>query len=199
MSSSLLIIAFFAAGMLLSWAGWLPSLLADEELTVWLLYALMFTVGLSVGADKRLREILRTLRPSVLLVPLATTIGTFAGVALVSLVLRYSITECLAVGAGFGYYSLSSVFITQYKGAELGTVALLANILRELITLLGAGLMVRYCGKLAPVCAGGCTTTDTTLPVITRFAGKDMVFIAIVHAMVLDLSVPLWVLFFCSF
>lgn len=198
MASSVLIVVFFALGMLLRWLGWLPAALTDERITLWLLYALMFTVGVSVGSDKRLREILRTLRPSVLLVPLATTVGTFAGVALASLFVRYSLTECLAVGAGFGYYSLSSVFITQYKGTELGTVALISNILRELITLLGAGIMVKYCGKLAPICAGGCTTTDTTLPVIARFAGKDMVFIAIVHAMVLDLSVPLWVLFFCS-
>ena len=158
----------------------------------------MFTVGMSIGADKRLREILRTLSPKVLLVPLTTTLGTFAGVALASLALRYSLGECLAVGAGFGYYSLSSIFITQYKGAELGTVALISNILREIFTLLGTAALVRHCGKLAPICAGGCTTTDTTLPVITRFAGKDMVFVAIVHAMILDLSVPFWVIFFCS-
>ena len=39
-------------------------------------------------------------------------------------------------GSGFGYYSLSSIFITEYKGAELGTIALLSNISREIITLL---------------------------------------------------------------
>ena len=44
----------------------------------------------------------------------------------------------MAVGAGFGYYSLSSIFITEYKGPELGTIALLSNITREIITLLFA-------------------------------------------------------------
>ncbi|HAD01761.1 MAG TPA: hypothetical protein DCE74_06040, partial [Porphyromonadaceae bacterium] len=82
-----------------------------------------------------------------------------------------SLTDCLAVGSGFGYYSLSSVFITQYKGAEMGTIALTANIIREILTLLAAPLMVRYFGRLAPICAGGATTMDTTLPIITRYSG----------------------------
>ena len=72
----------------------------------------------------------------MLLLPLATTLGTFAGTALMSLFLAYSVSECMAVGAGFAYYSLSSIFISQYKGPELGTIALISNIARELITLL---------------------------------------------------------------
>ena len=39
---------------------------------------------------------------------------------------------------------------------------------------------------------------DYTLPVITRFAGKQWVFVSIVHAMILDFSVPFWVTFFCT-
>ena len=138
------------------------------------------------------------LRPRVLLLPLATTVGTFAGAALASITLAYSLSECLAVGSGFAYYSLSSIFITQYKGAELGTVALLANIMRELATLLFTPLMVRWISPLAAISCGGASTMDSTLPVITRFAGKQWVFVSIVHAMILDFSVPFWVTFFCT-
>ena len=141
---------------------------------------------------------LRTLRPRVLLLPLATTAGTFAGTALVSLFLAYSAAECMAVGAGFAYYSLSSIFITQYKGPELGTIALLSNISRELITLLFTPLLVRFIGPTAAISCGGASTMDTTLPVITRYAGNQWIFIAIVHALVLDFSVPFWVTFFCG-
>jgi len=64
-----------------------------------------------------------------------TIAGTWAGVALASVFLKsLSLNDCLAVGSGFGYYSLSSILITQYKGVELGTIALLANIFREIIT-----------------------------------------------------------------
>ena len=103
-----------------------------------------------------------------------------------------------ANGSGFGYYSLSSIFITEYRGAELGTIALTTNIIREIITLLGAAVLVRCFGKLAPICSGGATTMDTTLPVITRFSGKEYVIIAIFHGFVVDFSVPFLVTFFAK-
>jgi len=158
----------------------------------------MFLVGLNIGYDKEILNTLKKTRPKVILVPLATLVGTLAGCALISIVIpKYTPFECMAVGSGFGYYSLSSIFITQYKGAELGTIALLSNIIRELITLLFAPLLVMYFGKLAPISAGGATTMDTTLPIITKYSGSEFVLIAIFHGITLDLCVPFLVTFFC--
>lgn len=198
MSGSLLILTFFGAGLGLARLGLIPRYFVEHDATLYVLWLLMGLVGLSIGSDRRLGEILRTLRPRVLLLPLATTVGTFAGVAAASLFLAYSLADCLAVGAGFAYYSLSSIFITQYKGAELGTVALLSNILREILTLVGTPLLVRLLGPLAPISCGGASTMDTTLPIIARYAGRDWIFVSIVHAMILDFSVPFWVIFFCT-
>ena len=77
-------------------------------------------------------------------------------------------------------------------------MALMANIMRELITLLFAPLLVRWISPLAPISCGGASTMDTTLPIITRCAGQQWVFVSIVHAMILDFSVPFWVTFFCK-
>ena len=198
MSGSLLILAFFGAGLGLARLGLIPRYFVEHDATLYVLWLLMGLVGLSIGSDRRMGEILRTLRPRVLLLPLATTVGTFAGVAAASLFLAYSLADCLAVGAGFAYYSLSSIFITQYKGAELGTVALLSNILREILTLVGTPLLVRLLGPLAPISCGGASTMDTTLPIIARYAGRDWIFVSIVHAMILDFSVPFWVIIFCT-
>lgn len=109
-----------------------------------------------------------------------------------------SLTDCLAVGSGFGYYSLSSIFITEYRGGELGTVALLANIIREILTLLAAPLLVRWFGRLAPISAGGATTMDTTLPVIMQASGQEFVVVSIFHGFLVDFSVPFLVTLFCS-
>ena len=128
-----------------------------------------------------------------------TVVGTLVGSALISLLLDgRSLTDCLAVGSGFGYYSLSSIFITEYRGAELGTVALLANICREIITLLTAPLLARWFGPLAPISAGGATTMDTTLPVITRASGQQFVIVSVFHGFTVDFSVPFLVTLFCS-
>ena len=198
MKGSLIILFFFCSGVLLARLELIPAYLLEHDCTVYALWLLMLLVGISIGSDRRLGEILRTLRPRVLLLPLATTAGTFAGTALVSLFLTYSVSECMAVGAGFAYYSLSSIFISQYKGAELGTIALISNIARELITLLATPLLARYLGPLVPISCGGASTMDTTLPVITRYCGKEWIFVSIVHAMILDFSVPFWVIFFCT-
>ena len=198
MKGSLIILFFFCSGVLLARLGLIPTYLLEHDCTVYALWLLMLLVGISIGSDRRLGEILRTLRPRVLLLPLATTVGTFAGTALVSLFLTYSVSECMAVGAGFAYYSLSSIFISQYKGAELGTIALISNIARELITLLLTPLLARRLGPLIPISCGGASTMDTTLPVITRYCGKEWIFVSIVHAMILDFSVPFWVIFFCT-
>ena len=198
MKGSLIILGFFAAGLILACAGFVPDYFIEHDMTLYVLCLLMILVGISMGSDRRLGEMLRSLRPNVLLLPLATTVGTLTGTALVSIFLVYSAAECMAVGAGFAYYSLSSIFITQYKGPELGTIALLSNISRELITLLFTPLMVRFMGPTAAISCGGASTMDTTLPVITRYAGNQWVFIAIVHALVLDFSVPFWVTFLCG-
>ena len=199
MKGSIIIVSFFVAGVLLGRLVDVPALLTAEEPTLYALYVLMFLVGISIGSDKKALEALKHQNFKIILVPLATIIGTLAGSALISLVLGgKSLTDCLAVGSGFGYYSLSTIFITQYKGPELGTIALVSNILRELIALLAAPLLVRYFGKLAPISVGGATTADTTLPIITRFCGKEFVIISIVHGITVDLSVPFLVTFFCT-
>lgn len=198
MKTSLIILACFGLGILCGRYGLLPSGLDGENVTLVLLFVLMSCVGISVGSDRRLGEILRSLRPKILLYPLGTTIGTFLAAAICSLFLAYPLSHCLAVGAGFAYYSLSSILITQAVGTELGTVALICNLAREALTLLLVPLVARFAPQPAVIAMGGATTMDSTLPIIARTLGTQWVFVALVHAIVLDFSVPFWVIFFCS-
>ena len=96
----------------------------------------------------------------MLLVPIATVSGTFLFSAIAGFILsQWSVFDCMAVGSGFAYYSISSVLITQLKtpsmglqvATELGTIALLANIFREMTALVGAPFIRKYFGRLAPI------------------------------------------------
>ena len=199
MKGSMTIVAFFVLGIVCGLLHLIPDGINISRWSYVALCALLFCVGISVGCDTQMLRRFRSLDPLLLLLPLMTIIGTLAGVTVVSLAMPHrSLTECLAVGSGFAYYSLSSIFITQYKGPELGTVALLANILREVITLLGAPLMARWFGRLAPISAGGATTMDTTLPIITRCCGQDYVILSLFHGFCVDFSVPFLVTLFCT-
>ncbi len=199
MKGSLTVVAFFFIGLLSARQGWIPDSWADESISRYILYGLMFFVGMSIGGDTKVVRTVREQGVRMLLLPAGTMAGTFAGVAVASLFVSRTLADCLAVGAGFGYYSLSSLFITEYKGAELGMVALIANILREIVTLLFAPLLVVLFGKYAPISAGGATSMDSTLPVIAKTVGPELVIVSIVHGIVVDFSVPFWVAFFCSF
>ena len=199
MKGSLIIVGFFVLGALCGVYHLIPYDFTQSKLSFSALCALMFSVGVSVGNDPQTLRNFRSLNPRLIFLPVMTILGTLAGCAVVSLFLSHrSVTDCMAVGAGFGYYSLSSIFITEYKGPELGTIALLSNITREIITLLFAPLLVRWFGNLAPISAGGATTMDTTLPIITRYSGQSFVVVSIFHGFVVDFSVPFLVTLFCS-
>lgn len=201
LKGSLTIVAFFVAGCAAGlWAG--PDM-KGSAISTWVLYALMFCVGVTLGSDRTLVGRVRALDRRLALLPLATAVGTLGGAALATPFFGAdsavtSAADSLAVGAGFGYYSLSSIFIADLRGAELATVALLCNIMREIFTLLAAPLVARRFGPLAAVSIGGATTFDTTLPIITRSAGRPYAVVSIFHGCVMDFSVPFLVTFFCS-
>jgi uncharacterized membrane protein YbjE (DUF340 family) len=199
MKGSLVIVAFFILGILCAVLDLIPTSLLACDLDYYALVVLLFCVGLSVGSDGAFLSKVKSLNRRLLLLPFFTILGTLGGSALASLMLDgRRLFDCLAVGSGMAYYSLSSILITEYRGAELGTIALLANIIREVATLILAPLMVRFFGRLAPISAGGATTMDTTLPIITRTSGDRYTILSIYHGALVDFSVPFLVSFWCA-
>lgn len=200
MKGSLIIVGFFVLGIIVGLCDVIPDSFVNSDVNYYALCCLMFCVGISIGCDTSVLKSFKEVNPRLMMLPIMTILGTLAGCAAVSILLGHrQLTDCLAIGSGFGYYSLSSIFITQYRGAELGTIALLANISREILTLLCAPLLAKYFGRLAPISVGGATTMDTTLPIITRYSGESFIIVSIFHGFCVDFSVPFLVTFFCSF
>ena len=199
MKGSLIIISFFILGIVAGLTDIIPDSISECNIAFYALCGLLFFVGAGVGSDSSIVSRFRTLDIRMSLLPLGTVLGAFAGaLAAVLLLHGRSATDCLAVGSGFGYYSLSSIFITEYKGAELGTIALLSNIVREMITLLLSPLLVKVAGPLAPIAAGGVTSMDTTLPIIMDSSGKQYAVVSLFHGFILEFSIPFIVTFWCT-
>lgn len=199
MKGSLIIVGFFILGIAAGLSGMVPESIIDGDLTFYALCALLLCVGIGIGSDRNIVTKFKSLDVRMALLPLGTALGTFAGSLVVSFILSgRSPLDCLAVGSGFGYYSLSSILITEYKGAELGTIALLANIIREMITLLLSPVLAKAFGPLAPISSGGVTSMDTTLPIIMASSGEQYSAVSIFHGFILDFSIPFLVTFWCT-
>jgi uncharacterized membrane protein YbjE (DUF340 family) len=83
-------------------------------------------------------------------------------------------------------------------GTQLGTLGFAANFLRELLTITTIPLMVNL-DKYAPIASGGATTMDTTLPVIMRYCGGDMLITAFSNGLILTLIAPFTITTIASF
>ena len=197
MKGSLIIVGFFILGILAGYADFVPQFVTESDVSFIALCTLLFFVGLGIGLNPDTKRDLCSINPRYALLPVATILGSWAGAAVAWLVMSRGFTDCMALSSGIAYYSLSSIFITEYRGAELGTIALLANIIREMITLLLSPLLARMFGPLAPITAGGATTMDTTLPIITHTVGERYVALSIYHGFAVDFSVPFLVTMWC--
>lgn len=199
MKSSLIILAFFVIGLILGLTRFVPSFFIEKDMTMYILYALMFFVGIGIGSDTKAFKVIKETKIKIILVPLCVIIGSLIGASAVSVfITNMDAKEAMAVAAGFGYYSLSSIFITKISGEYLGTIALLSNIMRELITLVATPIFVKYFGSLAGIASGGATSMDSTLPIITEYTGKEWGIIAVFSGIVLTIIVPFLVPFILS-
>jgi uncharacterized membrane protein YbjE (DUF340 family) len=200
MKNSIIILFMFVVGVVLGIYKFLPDFLIAHDFSKYSLYALMFFVGIGIGADGSALSIIRKTKIKIILVPLCVILGSLIGAAVASFFIsEIGITEAMAVAAGFGYYSLSSIFITEISGETLGVIALLSNISREIITLLATPFFVKYFGKLGGIASGGATAMDTCLPIISESTGKEWAIIAVFSGVVLTILVPFLVPFILAF
>jgi|AntRauTorcE11898_2_1112593.scaffolds.fasta_scaffold04890_3 uncharacterized membrane protein YbjE (DUF340 family) len=197
---TLMIVVSITIGLILGLTGlkeqYLPTI---EVITTYALAALLFGVGIDIGLNKKAFKELRILGFKILIIPILIVIGTLFGTFIASLFLNMVAKDALAVGAGFGWYSLSAVLITKLHSVELGSIAFLTNVFRELITIISLPFVVKYIGKIPSIGPGGATTMDVTLPLIKKIAGEEIAIPAFISGVVLSTLVPFLVPFILSF
>jgi len=193
-TGSFVALGFFLCGVVFGWLRVFPEGMAVGEAAVWVLWLLLFLAGMTVGFDLRALGIVREMKGRILLIPLGVVAGTMAGSLLGWMLLTFfydfKLIESLAVGAGFGYYSLATVILTRLGDPMLGSVALLSNMMHEAFALILPPFLVRFTGGLGPVLAGGAAAMDTCLPVIARVSGERGAILAVFSGMCLTVTVP---------
>ena len=163
-------------------------------LSTFCLAVLLLGVGIDLGSNGQVIDKLKQLGWRVLLIPLLIAVGSILGTAGVGMVLDLSLNESSAIGAGFGWYSLSGVILTKIYSADLGVLAFLTNVFREVFAIILIPLLAQWNNEIIVVAPGGATTMDTTLPLISEsVAKKEVVAIAFISGAVLSSLVPILV------
>lgn len=169
-----------------------------SQITPWALALLLFSIGFDLAVDRTVWQRFRGLGWRVLAVPLAGAIGSLLGVLVGGGLLRMHPWEALSVGAGFGWYSLSGVLLSNLGFPALGAVAFLCNVLRELLAVVSMPWLAQRLGPYVAIAPGGATTMDTTLPILARYGTHESTLAAFINGALLSLAVPLLVPFFAG-
>jgi uncharacterized membrane protein YbjE (DUF340 family) len=178
------VVAGFLGGYFLPIFGWFR-----EDFTSWLLYLLLFLIGVQLVRDEV--DLKRTvLHPATFFVPVATIIGSLGGGLAVAAFFELSAGKALALSAGFGWYSLSGVLISDMGSPVLGAAGFLINVIRETIALLLIPLFGRLHLPHVAIGVAGATSMDVTLPLVERSCGSEYVPLSIANGALLSLLVP---------
>jgi uncharacterized membrane protein YbjE (DUF340 family) len=191
---SFTVLGAFAGGIVFGLFVSIPGRILESEPVEFTIWLLVFLVGMETGRNTGVWRMLGAAHIKVVLVPISVVAGTLLGsLGACFLLPGMNAGKALAVGSGFGYYSLSSIIVTRLAGSYLGTVALLTNLFRESLTLAGGHLLAAVFGKLAPAAAGGATAMDVTLPVVIGASGREYAVIGLFSGITLTLLVPVLV------
>lgn len=160
------------------------------------LYVLIFLVGIDVASNKSLIKDLKKLGFKILLIPTSIIFGSLIGGYFTSLILKLPINTGLAIASGFGWYSLSGVLLTNLCNAEIGTIAFLTNVFRELIAVITIPILATKLNFFTAIAPAGATSMDTTLPLISNSTNSEIAVISFINGAILSTLVPILVTFF---
>jgi uncharacterized membrane protein YbjE (DUF340 family) len=149
---------------------------------------------MDIGREENILSKIKVNIKHIISQSLLTIIGTFLFAWLVSFLLPYSMKETIGASAGFGWYSLSGIMISQLYSPLLGTVSFLSNVFRELLSIILLPFLAKI-NQRAAISTAGATAMDVLLGLISKSTSRKNTLIAFGQGVILSLLVPLMISF----
>lgn len=152
---------------------------------------MIFIAGIEIGSNRGILKRICNVHSALLAlaIPLAVACGSICGALLLGHIAGLSAYDSLLVGGGLGWYSFSSVVISAMYSTEIGTVAFLANMMREISGFFLIPLLVRV-HKFLALAPSGAATMDSGLPVVIKYTNLHVGLYSFINGLVLTLIVP---------
>lgn len=195
LSIILSVIAGILAGIFI-----IPESLLDsmDLITTVSLNILIFFVGIDIGLNKHIFKDVKKHGVILLLIPASIIVGSAIGGLLTGYIYNLPANISSSIAAGYGWYSLSGILLAKLHNAEIGAIAFLTNVFRELIAVMTIPLLAKYLNDYTPIAPAGATSMDTTLPIISRYTKPEIVVVSFFNGALLSSLVPILVPFFYS-
>ncbi len=154
---------------------------------------LLVFVGLDLGIEGTVIENFKTVGLRIFAIPLAVIIGTLTASLVMSLFLDLSAKETLAIGAGFGWYTLAPGIIMEAGYMTASATCFLHNVMRELFAILFIPLVAKKIGYVETVGMPGSAAMDVCLPIIEKSTRSDIAVYSFISGALLSILVPILV------
>ncbi len=151
---------------------------------------LLFFVGIDIGRNKTVLIKIKKMGLKILLIPIMIIIGSIIGSWVGGLFVNLPFNESGAIGAGFGWYSLSAMLLSSYS-TEISALAFISNVIREVIALISIPIIAKYIGDVESIGPAGATAMDTSLPIISKSTNAKTAVISFVTGVILSIAVPI--------
>ena len=152
-----------------------------------LLLIFMFLIGLDLAYSPLDRSWLNW---RIMLVPMGCIVGSLAGAFFTAAIVKdISLKDLIMLSQGYGFYSMTGIVVTELKNAELGSIALMNDLFREIIAiLLMYSIGWRY--PRSAISSAAATAMDVTLPMVKQACGKEFIPHAMVSGFILSVLAP---------
>lgn len=163
--------------------------------TDFILYSLMFFVGISVGLHKGILKDLKKYHLKIFIIPMGIIVGSLIGGFFCSWLTGFTVRESTAVASGLGWYSLSGVTVGKLAGAKLGSITFLSNLMREIFSFFLIPIIAKYLNYYSCIAPAGATSEDTTLPMMIKYTNEETVMLSVFNGIICSAMVPILISF----
>lgn len=154
---------------------------------------LLLFIGMDLGLDGTVVENFKKVGLRILVFPAVVVAATLTGAAICSVFMDLSLKECLAIGAGFGWYTLAPGIIMENGYVTASAVAFLHNVMRELFSIILIPVVAKKIGYIETTGMPGAAAMDVCLPIVERSTRSDIAVYSFVSGVILSTLVPILV------
>lgn len=158
------------------------------------LCVLLGFVGLDLGLDETVGPNFRKVGARVLIFPIVTAICSLIAVLVCGIFMKgLSIREMLAIGAGFGWYSLAPGIIMEKGYVTASAISFMHNVMRELFSILLIPTVAKHIGYIETTGMPGAAAMDVCLPIVEKATSSNIAIYSFVSGLFLSAAVPILV------